>query len=915
MWSRSAGFVRWIRAGWAFALASALPITPTIAQELSLTIDDVLGMESFGDVSLSPDGHWLVYERRRAFDSAPRFDRGHRSVWAATDLFFLDLHRADEPMRLIHTTQEEGLVLGPWSPSGAWLLVYRVGAHRMEAGVLNVKTRTVRWTGLTPDMPLTGSGAEWRDDNRLLLTTRPVGAMPWMLERDGASQASTRRLWRDAAEGRVSSATRIDTFGGIAATTKEKPPQRLMEIDALSGEIRQVAEASILDMSAAPDGTTIALLVSGEGIPIGTGPVRAYEMKHRTRLRLLDAASGSVIAAPTQDIALHLLRWTSRSDAILVWGRADGAAWDQGGLLRVDRDGSMSGFMSDGLSPMAAGEAIDELRGVQADWLGEAPVLRARRNGRFDWFLLSPDAPAIALTSSVPGAVGDLAAVGEGQLLIFASGALWRVNEGGAERLTPQGGQVSNATSVSGMQALRLRLNAAPRRDWALARAGSEHMDVLGAEGVRRSFQIEPLSEGSMIAAASQDVIVRLLRHQGSEALWLSREREERLIDEANPEFATLAFPRVVAVAHLDRLGRPAQSWLTLPKGDARRSPRGLIVSIYPGSSDSGAYVDPRVLLYGVRPAFLAEQGYAVLSPAIPVESGEALAPDQLLKSVELAVDAALTAHPTLPSDRVAILGHSFGGTAALTLASSTRRFRSYIAWSAGTDFAGKWGEFDPIARIRPEEGLSLQAQMGWVETGQGQTKATPWEAPERFAALSPYSTAWRIQDPVLLISADRDFVPLSQSERIFTTLHRTGVRARMITYWGEGHFNWSPANIRDLYQQIMDWLNETLASPDGQSCFPRPNPRLDDDGCHDLADAPSPDQAVLGKQSLDRLPNDHAFAGESTVQKPGPYHVEAHGEASSIVGCHFSLGSALGDFGSQPIAKCLSGQGPVPAP
>ncbi len=915
MSNRSTGFALWIWAAWACVLANALLIAPTIAQDRSLTIDDVLSMESFGDASLSPDGRWLVYERRRAFDSAPRFDRGHRSVWAATDLFFVDLHGATEPTQWIPNIENEGVVMGAWSPSGAQLLVYRVGTHRMEAGVLDVKTRTVLWTGLTPDMPLTGSGAEWRDDHRLLLTIRPVGGMPWMLERDGASQAASRQLWRDAAEGRVPSATRIDTWGGIATTAKEKPLQRLMEIDVRSGEVRQIAEAPILDMAAAPDGRTIALLVSGEGVSIGAGPARAYEMKHRTRLRLLDAATASVIAAPKEDIALHLLRWTAGSDAVLVWGRDDGAAWEQGGLRRVGRNGSVSRFRSDGLSPMAAGSAIDELRGVQADWLGEAPVLRARRNGRFDWFMLSLDAPARALTSGIPGPVGDLAAAGEDQLLIFGAGALWRVNESGAEPLTSPGGQVSNAASVSGMQALRLRLNAAPKRDWALARTDSHRVDVLGGEGVRRSFGIEPLAEGSMIAAASQDVIVRLLRHQGSEALWLSSGRGTRRIDETNPEFATLAFSRAVAVAHSDRFGRPTQSWLTLPAGDAQRIPRGLVVSIYPGSSDSGAYIDPRVLLYGVRPAFLAEQGYAVLSPAIPVESGEALVPDQLLKSVELAVDAALTAHPTLPSDRVAILGHSFGGTAALTLASSTRKFRSYIAWSAGTDFAGKWGEFDPIARIRPEEGLSLQAQMGWVETGQGQTKATPWEAPERFAALSPYSTAWRIQDPVLLISADRDFVPLSQSERIFTTLHRTGVRSRMITYWGEGHFNWSPANIRDLYQQIIDWLNETLASPDGQSCFPRPNPRLDDDGCHDLADAPSPDQAVLGKQSLDRLPNDQAFAGESTVQKPGPYHVEAHGEASSIVGCHFSLGPALGDFGSQPIAKCLSSQGPVPAP
>lgn len=789
---------------------------PATAEERLLTIDDVLGMESFGDASLSPDGRWLVYERRRAFDSAPRFDRGHRSVWATTDLFLVDLHREGERMPLLRTGEEEGLVLGPWSPTGAWLLVYRVGAERMEAGVLNVKTRSVLWTGLTPDMPLTGGGAEWRDADRLLLSARSAGGMPWLLERDGASQQASLRLWREAAKGSVPSSTRIDTAGGVATSANETPPQRLMEIDARSGGIRQVAEAPILDMAVAPNGQTIALLVSGEAIPIGAGPVRAYDMRRRTRLRLLDAVSGAVVGAPTDDIALHLLRWSTGSDGVLVWGREDGAAWEQGGLRRVDRDGLVSRFLSEGLSPMMIGSTIDELRGVQADWLGDVPVLRARQEaGRFDWYALSRDAPAKPLTSSIPGPVGDLAATGVGQLLIFASDALWRVDESSAERLTALDGQVSNAATVGGMQALRFRLNATPRRDWALARTASQRIDVLGVEGARRSFHIDSLAGGSIIAAASQEAIVRLLRSQGAEALWLSDGRSSRRLDEANPEFARRTFPRAVAVPHSDRLGRPTQSWLTLPSGDAGRRPRGLVVTVYPGSSDSGAYIDPRVLLYGIRAAFLAERGYAVLSPAIPVEPGEALAPDKLLESVDLAVNAALAAEPALPSDRMAVLGHSFGGTAALTLAASTRRFKAYIAWSAGTDFAGKWGEFDPISRILPEEGLSLQAQMGWVETGQGQTGGPPWEVAERFAALSPYLTAWRIRDPVLLVSADRDFVPLSQSERIFTTLHRTGVRSRMITYWGEGHFNGSPANIRDLYQQIVAWLEETLSTPD----------------------------------------------------------------------------------------------------
>lgn len=801
-----------MRVGWALALASALLVMPATAGERLLTIDDVLGMESFGDASLSPDGRWLVYERRRAFDSAARFDRGHRSVWAATDVFLVDLHREGGRMPLLRTGEEEGLVLGPWSPTGAWLLVYRVGAERMEAGVLNLKTRSVLWTGLTPDMPLTGGGAEWRDADRLLLSTRSASSMPWLLERDGASQQASRRLWRDAAEGRIPSNTRIDTTGGAATSANETPPQRLMEIDARSGGIRQVAEAPILDMAVAPNGETIALLISEEAIPIGAGLVRAYDMKRRTRLRLLDAASGAVVGAPTDDIALHLLRWSSGSDGVLVWGRQDGAAWEQGGLRRVDRYGLVSRFLSEGLSPMIIGSTIDELRGVQADWLGDVPVLRARReDGRFDWYALSRDAPAKPLTSSIPGPVGDLAATSVEHLLIFASDALWRVDESGAERLTASDRQVSNATTIGGMQALRFRLNATPRRDWVLARTAPQRVDVLGVEGARRSFQIDSLTGGSIIAAASQEAIVRLLRSQGAEALWLSDGRSSRRLDEANPEFARRTFPRAVAVAHSDRLGRPTQSWLTLPPGDAGMRPRGLVVTVYPGSSDSGAYIDPRVLLYGVRAAFLAERGYAVLSPAIPVEPNEALAPDKLLESVDLAVNAALAAQPDLPSDRIAIFGHSFGGTAALTLASSTRRFKTYIAWSAGTDFAGKWGEFDPVARIVPEEGLSLRGQMGWVETGQGQTGAPPWKAMEKFAALSPYTTAWRIRDPVLLISADRDFVPLSQSERIFTTLHRTGVRARIVTYWGEGHFNWSPANIRDLYDQIIAWLDETM--------------------------------------------------------------------------------------------------------
>lgn len=66
------------------------------------------------------------------------------------------------------------------------------------------------------------------------------------------------------------------------------------------------------------------------------------------------------------------------------------------------------------------------------------------------------------------------------------------------------------------------------------------------------------------------------------------------------------------------------------------------------------------------------------------------------------------------------------------------------------------------------------------------------------------------------------DFVTTSQSERMFSALSRLGGRARLVTYWGEEHFNWSPANIRDLYGQIFDWLETTLAAEDVTGTKPR---------------------------------------------------------------------------------------------
>lgn len=809
-----AGFC--IRLGWA-AIALACWLSPASAQVRSLDIDDVLSMEAFGSVSVAPGGDLVVYERRGPYDSAPRYDLGHRSVWTITDLYVVDLKTSGEPQRLLPSEQDVGLILGPWSPSGRRLLVYRLAGDRLEAGIVDPHARTVRWTGLTPDLPFSGSHAGWRDDDRLLLTIRPDGSLPWMLRHDGASQVETERRWRLMAEGEQSSATVVGTMGGVARAQTRPGSLQLAEIDAAvpGMALRILAQGEILDIAVSPDGRRVAVLEAGEAIAADPDHVRAHGMRRRSRLKLVDAETGAITASPTTDVALHLLRWSGRSDAVLVWARADGEAWREGGLRRIDISGVETSFDQGGLSALIEGGDVDELRGVQADWLAEVPVLRARKAGgqRFDWYALVAGRAPRALTAALETPPDRLAAVMDGSLLMFADGALWKAElEAGLTRLSPPDVRLADGGHIDGMQALRLRINNAPRRDWAVGRLGEEGGLIMDASGTRQGFTTRPMRGASVLSAASATVVVALIRDQGAETLWLSGRGVDRTIDAVNVEFAARAFARPIPVEHRDRLGRETRSWLTLPVGLPIGEVKGVVVNLYPGSVSNDAHIDPRVLLYGIRGPLLAAAGYAVLSPAMPESADDPAAGEGYVASVDLAVDAALKAVPDLPGERIAILGHSFGGTAALAVAARTHRYRSYVVWSAVTDLYGAWGEFDPVSRAVPEEGLSLQAQMGWVESGQGETGGSPSRARDRFEAGSPYLQAQDIRSPVLLITGDRDFVPMSQSERIFTVLHRQGRPARLVTYWGEGHFNWSPANIRDLYRQILSWLDETLA-------------------------------------------------------------------------------------------------------
>lgn len=779
----------------------------------SLSVDDLLGLEAFGQAAISPDGRWAVYERRGAYDTLERVDLGGQSVRTLMDLWVSDLDAPSAAPHRLLPGEGPGLELVAWSPSGRRLLVTRLRDGAFEYGVVSMVDRSVRWTGLAPELPLNGAFAAWASDETVLLLVRPDGGLPLALGYNRAATSRRADAWERTARGRQPARTVMDAAAGVVTTEDQEPGQALVRLDLPQGRTRVLAEGRFADFAVSPDGRAVALVSRVESIPLGRPELLHMEDDRRRRLVVLDLESGERRSeAPGLDVAPHLLRWSADSGAVLVWARQDGRRWDEGGLASLGGDG-VTWYDVGTLEPGTSAEIV--LGGVRADWLGRRPVLHAAREagGRRDWHLLALDAPPLTLTADLVQPPGRIAAAGEDHLHVFADGAFWAMTSTGMRRLTPASLTVREATPFDLNGVRRLKANEAPRRPWAAA--------------IDADNRVVILDEGRMLALSgaggAQDRVLALSRHAAlvlqpeglSEHLQLRNDAATAVLDGVNQRLADVALTEAQPITHLDWQGTETTSWLFLPPGPAD-SVHGLIVGVYPGWADNLARVDPFTMTYSRRPEVYVSAGYAVLSPMIPGD----LSPEErgaaYVASVDLAVDAALARFPQLPEDRMVLSGHSFGGYAALEIATRSSRFRSYIASAPYSDLLGVWGEFDAVGRIQPETGMFFRFNQGWSEVGQGSLGAPPWDVPERYAASSPFLRADRISRPVLLLTADLDFAPMSQAERMFSAILRSGGQARLVTYWGESHLIWSPANIRDYYAQVFDWLALTLDPGEG---------------------------------------------------------------------------------------------------
>jgi dipeptidyl aminopeptidase/acylaminoacyl peptidase len=142
-----------------------------------------------------------------------------------------------------------------------------------------------------------------------------------------------------------------------------------------------------------------------------------------------------------------------------------------------------------------------------------------------------------------------------------------------------------------------------------------------------------------------------------------------------------------------------------------------------------------------------AALGYAVLLPSIPTNPDDPSALEPLMRGVIPAIDAAVASGIADP-DRLAVVGHSGGGFAALGLIVQTNRFRSAIASAAYSNFLSFYGTFYGSYRYgdsgSPETAQILR--MLNLENGFMGLGGDPWTVPERYRNNSAVLRADKVE-------------------------------------------------------------------------------------------------------------------------------------------------------------------------
>ena len=779
------------------------------------TIDTALALEQLGPVRLTTDGRWAVIQTYGPWERSARYDLDWWATYGLGRLSRVDLRTGAVTPLLVHEPGC-GYVAGPVSPSGDKIAVFRLTGHDWELGVVDLANGATHWLGVSPELALFGRTVAWRGDDDLVVVAQPDGPVGHRLGYGWQAQAQLGRAWSEAAAGRVS----VNALGsGRYREIRAHGPGKRLLLLSTTGGVRQLATGDFIDLEVAPDGRAVAVIANGEDLQTADGAPTSGTPRQRRRLVLADLRTG-VIAEPCPrcDVMLRVLSWSTSGRRLLVYART-GDDWSAGKFQIVDaRGATVSNAPIANLAPSLSRSMEGAVQATGA-WMGETPIIYARPAGspspRADWYALGVDATR-NLTSGLAAPASHLRAVDASGLTVAAGDRLWRVSAEGRSRVIPiSPGQVVRPDGAADSERLAQQPAA------SLAHLAVRMVGGLGAFTTPHRLRLSLHETETPLAVTpdARDAIVARRDFHGVERIILrSRHGPDRPLLTLNAALAAVSPATVQAIRHRGPDSQSLTSWLYLPPGLRSGQKPPLIVIPYPGDvhADAPDEHDPGSLRLYNNVQVLVGRGYAVLVPSLPYAAGRE--PVQGLADQVLAVVDAAVAQAPVDGARLAVWGHSYGGYAALAMATQTDRVKAVIASAAIADLTSFYARLAPYNYAVPEAGVMAMSSAGWSESGQARMNGPPWTDPDRYRRNSPITLVDRIGAPMMLIAGDMDKDP-TQAQEMFTSLYRQNKDAILLIYRGESHVILGPGNVRDEYARVFAFLADQVGpgvTPEG---------------------------------------------------------------------------------------------------
>lgn len=160
---------------------------------------------------------------------------------------------------------------------------------------------------------------------------------------------------------------------------------------------------------------------------------------------------------------------------------------------------------------------------------------------------------------------------------------------------------------------------------------------------------------------------------------------------------------------------------------------------------------------------------------------------------VTAAVGGALARYDRLDSERMGVMGGSYGGFFTSWIIGKEDRWKSAVVERALTSFTSFSGTSD-IGGVFPENYTGEDYPQAWD---------TWWR-------LSPLALAENVTTPTLVLHSENDFrCPIEQAEQYFMALLRNGTTAEFLRFPGEGHEmsrSGKPRHRQERFDAILDW-------------------------------------------------------------------------------------------------------------